>query len=56
MLAKAGIQGSMPRMLPLDPRFRGGDDTRCDLAATFANLRNVVLALGRDPIRGLTSG
>src|SRR5271169_6105604 len=44
MLAKLGIQGSMLRMLPLDPRVRGVDDTAYDPGVTFANLRNVVPA------------
>src|SRR6202035_4304666 len=44
MLAKAGIQGPMLRMVPWTPACAGVTIPQCDVAATFANLRNEVLA------------
>src|SRR6202035_5866082 len=43
MLAKAGIQGPMLRMVPWTPACAGVTIPQCDVAATFANLRNEVL-------------
>ena len=43
MLARAGIQGPMLRMVPWTPACAGVTIPQCDVAATFANLRNEVL-------------
>ena len=46
MLAKAGIQGPMLRMVLWIPACAGVTIPQCDVAATFANLRNEVLVAG----------